>query len=473
MEKTEVVLTSANETQTCSSEPLDGRLKSFGAGCLSAVDGDSSDGKGDTKSNLPHDGRELHEVVDVLLVSQAFSYGRYLLFSSATEAPMNLQGLWADGPSSSWNGDYHLNINMQESYWAVDAVGAGEGAKDVMRPLMKFISDLRKGGAVTAREVYGVDKGWVAHGFTDNRMHCGMAGEAQWSLCVTCGAWLALQAFDHLTFHFDRSLLLSVVLPSLRGIAEFFLEYMYVDPVTGESHTGPTTSPENSYSYAFEGKVSTDILREQQNIQRLITLVHQKGEEIAKISIPKANIPSSKQLSQQQLKDQQHLIRQQQEARNLQVQLNMAKARLQRLEQDETTFIAFSPALDISVLRQAANALTIAVQWAAGKETKEDNSHTPYRTKESDERLAQTFMDVVTRMPDQALPVNGMNERTLEYPAPLLSRNLGSRKLEKGEDLKNANGITVSGTEKYIPYTSKNLVFRCVKVIHHRRVIFD
>jgi hypothetical protein len=464
MEKTEVVLTSANKTQTCSSGPLDGRLKSFGAGCLIAVDGNSSDDKSDTKFNLPHDGWELHEVVDVLLVSQAFSYGRYLLFSSATEAPMNLQGLWADGPSSSWNGDYHLNINMQESYWAADAVGAGEGAKDIMRPLMTFISDLSKEGAATAREVYGVEKGWVAHGFTDNRMHCGMIGEAQWSLCVTCGAWLALQAFDHLTFHFDRSLLLSVVLPSLRGTAEFFLEYMYVDPISGESHTGPTTSPENSYSYTFEGKVSTDILLEQQNIQRLVTLVHQKAEEIAKNSIPKANIPSSKQMSQQQLKDQQVLLRQQQEAQNLQMQLNMARGRLQQLGQEKVTFIAFSPALDISVLRQTANALTIAVQWAARKETREDNSHTPYRTKESDEQLAQTFTDAVTRMTGQALPINGMNDRTLEYPAPLLSRNLGSRKLERGKVLKNAKINNVSGTEKRIPYTSSDLFLNVSKL---------
>jgi hypothetical protein len=48
-------------------------------------------------------------------------------------------------------------------------------------------------------------------------------GEAQWSLCVTCGAWLALQGFEHISFHYNRSVLLSVVLPSLRGIAEFFL----------------------------------------------------------------------------------------------------------------------------------------------------------------------------------------------------------------------------------------------------------
>lgn len=52
-------------------------------------------------------------------------------------------------------------------------------------------------------------------------------GEAQWSLCVTCGAWLALQGFDHLTFKFNREILLTVVLPSLKGIAEFFIGKLY------------------------------------------------------------------------------------------------------------------------------------------------------------------------------------------------------------------------------------------------------
>ena len=34
---------------------------------------------------------------------------------------------------------------------------------------------------------------------------------------------MALQGFDHLTFNFNREILLSVVLPSLKGIAEFFM----------------------------------------------------------------------------------------------------------------------------------------------------------------------------------------------------------------------------------------------------------
>ena len=38
---------------------------------------------------------------------------------------------------------------------------------------------LDKTGAITAKGTYGVQEGWVAHGFTDNRMGCGMLGETR------------------------------------------------------------------------------------------------------------------------------------------------------------------------------------------------------------------------------------------------------------------------------------------------------
>jgi hypothetical protein len=58
---------------------------------------------------------------------------------------------------------------------------------------------------------------------------------------------LALHAFDHLTYTYDEAVLIDVVLPALRGIAKFFLEYLWEDPITHTLHTGPSTSPENSY----------------------------------------------------------------------------------------------------------------------------------------------------------------------------------------------------------------------------------
>ena len=303
MDRVDVVFASANHTQVCPASPINQRLPSFGTGCLFQPGSEQEQEISippEQQPQAPKQGANLRasmgaaggplpagngagieeagfiDLVDSHLVAQAFQFGRYLLFSSATDALINLQGIWTDGPSASWNGDYHLNVNMEMAYWSADAAGASE----TMRPLMHFIQQLTEHGAITARSVYGVNglapakssgdngnssssKGWVAHGFTDNRIHTGSLGESRWSLCVTCGAWLALAAFDHLTYRrFDdlttssgssssstsgalgdsaRVLLLQVLLPALRGIANFFLEYLYLDEVTGVLHTGPTT----------------------------------------------------------------------------------------------------------------------------------------------------------------------------------------------------------------------------------------
>jgi hypothetical protein len=71
-------------------------------------------------------------------ISSLFQYGRYLLFSSASRSVTNLQGIWSDGLSSAWNGDYHLNINLQMNYWAMMSVGS----KEMIYPLLDFLEKL-------------------------------------------------------------------------------------------------------------------------------------------------------------------------------------------------------------------------------------------------------------------------------------------------------------------------------------------
>lgn len=46
------------------------------------------------------------------------------------------------------------------------------------------------------------------------------------------------------------SFLLSFLLTFLLNHA-MSLDYLYEDPLTGQMHTGPTTSPENSFSYQY------------------------------------------------------------------------------------------------------------------------------------------------------------------------------------------------------------------------------
>ena len=175
-----------------------------------------------------------------------FQYGRYLLLSGANGAAMNLQGLWADGKQSTWNGDYHLNINLQMMYWAADAVGLGA---ETMLPLVTFLRRLREQGEKTAMQLYGYP-GWVAHGFTDGYMRAGIGGDIKWAYCITCGAWAALSLWDHVTFAPAASAsytkALEELLVSFQGIARFLARTWWMS--RGTLNTGPTTSPENSFS---------------------------------------------------------------------------------------------------------------------------------------------------------------------------------------------------------------------------------
>jgi hypothetical protein len=74
----------------------------------------------------------------VLTANNMFQYGRYLMFSSTSRNSVaNLQGLWSEGPFSAWNGDYHVNINMQMIYWTMFSVGLDEAVPGFLRFVQK------------------------------------------------------------------------------------------------------------------------------------------------------------------------------------------------------------------------------------------------------------------------------------------------------------------------------------------------
>jgi alpha-L-fucosidase 2 len=94
-------------------------------------------------------------------------------------------------------------------------------------------------------------RAWMAHGFTDDTLDGFPYGDNQWALCVTCGAWAALSIWEHLITQPLSVAVLMEVVRSFRGVALFFQEYAWKD-TEGKVHTGPTTSPENSYVILFD-----------------------------------------------------------------------------------------------------------------------------------------------------------------------------------------------------------------------------
>ena len=172
-----------------------------------------------------------------------FHYGRYLLISSTREdlLPPNLQGLWANTIQTPWNGDYHLNINVEMNHWPCEVCNLSE----LHLPLIHFAEGLMPSGQKTARDFYGA-RGWTAHvvcnpwGFTAPGEH------PSWGATNTGGAWLALHAWQHYAFTQDTAFLKEAY-PLMKEAAMFFLDAMFEEPEHGWLVTAPTTSPENAF----------------------------------------------------------------------------------------------------------------------------------------------------------------------------------------------------------------------------------
>ena len=198
-----------------------------------------------TTHHLPTDVRlaRFAETHDPAFVALYFNYGRYLLISSSRPDswPANLQGLWAKDIQLPWNGDYHLNINVQMNYWPAEVTNLSE----LHDPLLDFTRDLVPSGRRTARTFYGTE-GWVAHPIS-NPWHFTAPGEhASWGATNTGGAWLCQHLWEHFAFTRDTAFLREAY-PVMLEAAQFFLASLIEEPTHGWLVTAPSSSPENGF----------------------------------------------------------------------------------------------------------------------------------------------------------------------------------------------------------------------------------
>lgn len=174
-----------------------------------------------------------------------YNYGRYLLISSTRPGslPPNLQGLWANTYSTPWNGDYHLNINVQMNHWPVEQGNLSE----LHEPLIELTKGLVESGELTAKAFYGENaRGWVAHMMTNVWNFTAPGEHPSWGATNTGGAWLCAHLWEHYLFTGDKEYLKEVY-PVLKGAADFFLSTMIKEPTHDWLVTAPTSSPENTF----------------------------------------------------------------------------------------------------------------------------------------------------------------------------------------------------------------------------------
>ena len=180
---------------------------------------------------------------DPALAALYFNFGRYLLISSSRPGglPANLQGLWAEEYQTPWNGDYHLNINVEMNYWPAEITNLA----DCHLPLIDFTKQLQKPGSKTARAYYN-SKGWVAHVISNPWKFTAPGEGANWGSTLTGGSWLCEHLWEHYIFNPDKKYLKEIY-PVLKGAARFYTGILIEDPQTKWLVTAPSNSPENSY----------------------------------------------------------------------------------------------------------------------------------------------------------------------------------------------------------------------------------
>lgn len=172
-----------------------------------------------------------------------YQFSRYLSISSTRVGllPPNLQGLWAHQVRTPWNGDYHLDVNVQMNHWGVESANLSE----LNLPLSKLVADLVPHGERTAKAYYNAD-GWVAHVITNIWQFTEPGESASWGVTKSGSGWLCNNLWDHYIFSNDKKYLKEIY-PVLKGSAKFYASILVKDPKTGWLVTSPSSSPENSF----------------------------------------------------------------------------------------------------------------------------------------------------------------------------------------------------------------------------------
>ncbi|WP_044916605.1 glycoside hydrolase family 95 protein [Butyrivibrio sp. WCE2006] len=181
---------------------------------------------------------------DNKLMELYFNFGRYLMISGSRPGtqPLNLQGIWNKDMWPAWGSKYTVNINTEMNYWPAESCNLSE----FHEPLFDLMERVCENGRKTAKEMYGIEKGFVCHHNTD--IWGDTAPQDEWipaTIWPMSGAWLATHVFEHYEYTGDIKFL-EKKYHLIKEAAEFFTEFLIEDS-EGRLVTAPSVSPENTY----------------------------------------------------------------------------------------------------------------------------------------------------------------------------------------------------------------------------------
>ncbi len=135
--------------------------------------------------------------------------------------PITLQGLWtADGVMPPWSGDYHLDMNVQESYWPIYA----SNHLDAGLPLYETFSKCLPRWREECRDFFGFDGIWSGCAIAYDGAHVhGYHGVEFWP---GNAAWLAHHYWLHWLYSRDDRFLREHALPIMRGAMQTYMNLL-------------------------------------------------------------------------------------------------------------------------------------------------------------------------------------------------------------------------------------------------------
>ena len=193
-------------------------------------------------------GKENTTEEDRYLEMLFYQYGRYLLISSSREnsvLPANLQGIWAQGLSPSWDSDFHTNINLQMNYWLAEQTNLTECHTAVIH----YINSLVEKGKVTAKKYYcqqdGSDvRGWVIHHENNIWGNTSPSNYTTAFYFPAAAAWMCQDIWDKYQFNSDKDFLAENFDTMLQA-ALFWVDNLWKDERDGTLVANPSYSPEH------------------------------------------------------------------------------------------------------------------------------------------------------------------------------------------------------------------------------------
>jgi alpha-L-fucosidase 2 len=169
--------------------------------------------------------------------------GIYKLASSSYRSvPAGLQGLWPpDGRLPPWRGDYHIDMNIQETYWPAYS----SNQLDLAEPLNRWvISTVAPQARKITRQFFGVPGIWVG-GALDVKGRL-LGGQSNWMTVqywLGGGAWLAQHLWWYYTYSQDKEFLQRQAYPFLKQ-AVLFYQNVLKPGSDGLLHIPLSASPE-------------------------------------------------------------------------------------------------------------------------------------------------------------------------------------------------------------------------------------